>query len=131
MHKIWRFVGIDRFMVLNSVSTYFNYIVAVSAPIHIFLEFFLLTLCAILFPSYWLLSHIIVVETMDSGKRGMYPVAIYIINPWKEYGMGWTEQSDRLLSSLVQYRLSSAQCLLKACTLHIMGHVVVNVMTAN
>ena len=30
----------------------------------------------ILIPSHWLLSHISIVETMDSGERGMNPVAM-------------------------------------------------------
>ena len=36
------------------------------------------------FPSHWLLSHIIIVETIDSGERGMNPVTS-IINHRKEY----------------------------------------------
>ena len=28
------------------------------------------------FPSHWLVSHIIIVEAMDSGERGMNPVAM-------------------------------------------------------
>ena len=39
----------------------------------------------IFFPSHWLLSHITIVETADSGERGMNPVAMTIINPRKEY----------------------------------------------
>ena len=39
----------------------------------------------IFFPSHWLLSHITIVETTDSGERGMNPVAMTIINPGKEY----------------------------------------------
>ena len=38
----------------------------------------------VLFESHWLLSHITFVETMDSSKRGMNPVAMTIINPRKE-----------------------------------------------
>ena len=37
------------------------------------------------FLSHWLLSHIIIVVTMDSGERGMNPVAITIISAQKEY----------------------------------------------
>ena len=33
----------------------------------------------------WLLSHITIVETMDSSEIGMNPVAMTIINPQKEY----------------------------------------------
>ena len=38
-----------------------------------------------IFPSHWLLSHITIVETTDSGERGMNPVAMTVINPRKEY----------------------------------------------
>ena len=57
----------------------------VSAPIHAFLEFFIPVLCTIFFQNHWLLCHITTVETMDSGESGMNPVAMTIINPWKEY----------------------------------------------
>ena len=40
---------------------------------------------AIVFLSHWLLSLITIVETTDSGERGMNPVAMSIINPRKEY----------------------------------------------
>ena len=63
----------------------FNYIVAASAPIHAFLEFCQPVLRAIFFPSHWLLSHITTVETTGSDERGMYPVAMIIISPWREY----------------------------------------------
>ena len=39
----------------------------------------------IFFQSHRLLSHITTVETMDSDERGMNPVAMAIINHWKEY----------------------------------------------
>ena len=32
-----------------------------------------------------MLSHITIVETKDSGERGMNPVAMAIISAWKEY----------------------------------------------
>ena len=62
---------------------YFSYIMVDSAPIHAFLE--VPELRTIFFPSLWLLSHITSVETQESGDRGMNPVAITIINNWKEY----------------------------------------------
>ena len=43
------------------------------------------TFCIIFSPSHWLLSHITIVKTMDSGERGMNPVAMSINNPQKEY----------------------------------------------
>ena len=39
----------------------------------------------IFFPSHWLLSHITIIETTDSGEKGMNTVATTIINPRKEY----------------------------------------------
>ena len=57
----------------------FIYILAATAPIHAFLK----VLSTIFFPSHWMLSHITIVETMDSSERGMNPTAMTIINPWK------------------------------------------------
>ena len=37
--------------------------------------------CTLFFPSHWLLSHITIIETMDSRERGMNPVAMTIIIP--------------------------------------------------
>ena len=37
------------------------------------------------FSGHWLLSHITIVDTIDSGERGMNPVAMTIINRRKEY----------------------------------------------
>ena len=45
------------------------------------------------FPSYWLLSHKIIVKTMDSIVRGMNPVAMIITNPWKKY---WPRRRSNL-----------------------------------
>ena len=57
-----------------------------SSPIRAFLESCLPVLCTVFFlPSYWLLSHITIVETMDSDERGMNPAAMTIISPRKEY----------------------------------------------
>ena len=73
-------------MVSNTVfQQYFSYIVAFSAPIHTFLEFFQQVLRTIFFPSHCLLSHITIVDTMDSSEREMNPVAMAIINLQKEY----------------------------------------------
>ena len=49
----------------NSMSI----IASASAPIDAFLEFLKPVLCTILFLSHWLLSHITIVETMDSSER--------------------------------------------------------------
>ena len=57
---------------------------AASVPTHAFLAFFTPLFQTISFPSDWLLSHITIVETMESGERGMIPVAMTIINPRKE-----------------------------------------------
>ena len=58
---------------------YISYIAVASAPIHTFLEFFLLVLHAIFFASQSLLSHITIIETMDSRERGMNLVAIFLV----------------------------------------------------
>ena len=58
------------------LETFFSYIVAASASNHAFLEFLLPLLSRVFFPSHWLLSHITIIETMDSDKRGMNPVAM-------------------------------------------------------
>ena len=60
----------------------------------------------IFFPSHWLLSHVTIIETTDSGERGMNPVAMSIINPRKEYSRVWDRTSDLLFSSPQCYRLS-------------------------
>ena len=70
---------------LMPFSTYFSCTEEASAPIHAFLEFSWPVLCSIFFPNHWLLSHINIVKTMDSRERGMNPVAMTIINPWKDY----------------------------------------------
>ena len=56
-----------------------------TAPIHAFLEFLSSVLCTIFFSSHWLLSNISLIETMDSGERGINPVTINTMNPLKEY----------------------------------------------
>ena len=56
-----------------------------SASIQAFLEFLQPVLCTVFFQSHWLLSHITIVKTKDSGEKGMDPVPMTIINPRKEY----------------------------------------------
>ena len=53
--------------------------------------------------SHWLLSHITIVETVDSGERGMDPVAMTIINPRKEYwpSHGSNQQPPFLKSTML------------------------------
>ena len=70
--------------VFNSIS------VRSRRPVHLSilswsLEFFSPVLGTIFLPSHWLLSHLTIVETTDSGDTGMNPVAMTIINPRKEY----------------------------------------------
>ena len=72
-----------------------------SAPIYAFLEFLKPVLRTIFFPSHWLLSHILIVETTDSGERGMNPVAM--INPKKEYWPCRDRTSDLLFLSPQRY----------------------------
>ena len=49
------------------------------------MEFFSPVLCTVFFASNGLLSYITIVETMDSGERGLNPVGMTIINPQIEY----------------------------------------------
>ena len=51
------------------IAVFNSNIASVSAPIDAFLEFLKLVLGTILFLSHWLLSHITIVETMDSSER--------------------------------------------------------------
>ena len=72
-------------MVFNTV---FNSISVISQlPVHLPVLFrsSLLVLRTIFCLGHWMLSHVTIVETMDSGERGMNPVAMTIINPRKEY----------------------------------------------
>ena len=67
-----------------------------SAPIHVFLEF----LIPVVFLSQWLLSHITIVETMESIQSGMNPVTMTIINPHKNIGRAWgSHQQPPVLKS--------------------------------
>ena len=43
----------------------------------------------VFFPCHWLLSHTTIVQTKDSGERGMNPITMTIINPRKKY---WPSQ---------------------------------------
>ena len=83
-----RYIALIDSMVFNAV---FNTISVVSRrPVHLpMLSWSSLksVLLIIFFPSNWLLSHIIIVEIMDSGERGMNPIVMTIINPRKEYWM--------------------------------------------
>ena len=57
-----------------------------------------------IFPSHWLPSQIPIVETTDSGERGINLVAMTVINSRKEY---WPSRGSSLLfSSPQRYRLS-------------------------
>ena len=67
----------------------------------------------IFFPSHWLLSHITIVETTDSGERGMNPVAMTIIIPRKEYwpSRGLNQRPPVLKSATLSTELwNSARC---------------------
>ena len=66
MMLVWMFL-IDC-AVFNAVCNII-YVAAACAPIHAFVSFILPVLRTILFPSYWLLSYKIIVETMHSGER--------------------------------------------------------------
>ena len=96
---IWRMIDC---MVLNTV---FNSISVISRqPVHIFMlswsSFKHSVLCTIFLPSHSLLSHITTVETMDSGERGINPVAMTFISPWRKYWPRWgSNQRPTVLKS--------------------------------
>ena len=70
----------------------------------------LLVFHTIFFPSHWLLSHITVVETLDSGERGMNPFAKTIINPWKEY---WPSHGLNQLPPVLKSRMLPTELFIK------------------
>ena len=78
------------------------------------------------FSSHWLLSHITIVETTESGERGINLVAMTIVNPRKEY---WPSQGSNqrppALKSCTGHKLrEEASCvLMKSRTNTKMGHV--------
>ena len=86
---------------LTQFQRYFSYIAADSAPIHAFLEFFNQLSAQYSFKATGCFSHTTIFEIMDSGERGMNPVAITIINPRKEYwpSRGLNQQSPVLMSA--------------------------------
>ena len=63
-------------------------------------------LCTLFYASNWLFSHITIVETTDSCRRGMKPVAITIINPRNDYWPSRGSNQRPLFLSSVWYRLS-------------------------
>ena len=69
---------------------------AASAAIQTFLEYS----ATIFFPSHWLLFDINVVETTDSGERGIDPVEMTIINSRKEYWPNRVSNQRPLYSAL-------------------------------
>ena len=61
-------------------------------PVHISMlswSTFLPVLNRMFFSSSWLLSQITIRESTVSGERGMNPVAMTIINPWKKSGLSF------------------------------------------
>ena len=68
-----------------------------------------LELRIIFLPSRWLLSHIIVVETMDRSERVMNPVAMTIVKPRKEYWPSRGSNQD-LFSNIAHASLQTDLC---------------------
>ena len=66
----------------------------------------LLVLSTIFYSSYWLLSHITVVETMDSAEREINPLLMTFINRRKKNRRAGDRASNLLFFSPVRYRLS-------------------------
>ena len=87
--RYWNFIDC---VVFNIIFNLIQFATA-SASIYAFLEFFLLVLHTVFFQNHWLLSHIIIAETMESGERGINPVTMTIINLQTEY---WTSKISNL-----------------------------------
>ena len=64
----------------------------VSSSIYVFLTSNLHNILS----KHWLLFTTTIVATKDSGERGMNPVAMTIINPWKEIGQAGDRTSDQV-----------------------------------
>ena len=94
-------IMIDDCMVFNAVFNFFIFHRGDQCTYSCFPGILFTNSFYIFFRSHWLLFHITIVETMDSGERGMT-----MINPRKEY---WPspgiEPTNSLLSSPVSYRL--------------------------
>ena len=78
---------------------------AASAPIMLSWIFISPVIRKILIPSHWLLFHITIVGTMDSGKKVMNRVAMTISSPRKNIDRAGDRTSDPLFSSPVRYRV--------------------------
>ena len=91
------FPGASRgVIVLEWVNAVFNSISVISRwPVHLSMLSWSYS-NTLFFPSHWLLSHITIFETRDSGERGMNPVAMTIINPRKE---DWPSMGSPVLKS--------------------------------
>ena len=84
--------------VKTSFQHHYSYITA-TAPIHAFLGFFLPVLSTTFFPCNCLLFNITIGKTMDGPERGMNPVAISVIDPYKEHSASWGSNQWPVLKS--------------------------------
>ena len=109
--NLWRIIRIEwLYAVQRCFQRYFSYITAASAPNHAFFELFLPALRTIFFPSHWLLTHLTIVETTDSGERWINPATMTIINPRKEYwpSLGSSQRPPFLKSETLPTELWSS-----------------------
>ena len=82
------------YIIFNSIS------VISKQPVHLSKLSWSSVLCTIFFPSHWLLFHVTTVKAMDSGERGMNPVTMTIINPWKEF---WLSRGSNQPPPVLKY----------------------------
>ena len=80
------------------------YFAAASAPIHAFPEFFFLQY----YGRYTFQDNTTIIKTMDSGERGMNPVAMTISILGKNIGQASDRTTDLPFSSSVRYRMSGS-----------------------
>ena len=99
----------DWFIDCRVFNAVFNSISVISRwPVHLSMlswsSFFQPVLCTRFFPSHWMLSQITIVETTDSGERGINPAAM---TPRKEYwpSRGSNQQPPVLKSATLPFEL--------------------------
>ena len=102
-----------------SISTVFQINCGSQCTYPCFLGVFFLK--TVFFPSHWLLSQITIVETTDSGERGMNPVTMTVINPRKEYWLSWgsNHRPPVLKSAMLPTELWGSAKEFKGCLLRI------------
>ena len=93
---------------IRYLQYYFSFILVASPLIHAVLSFLLQVVGTIFFQNHWLLSQIIIVESIFSVEEELSPIVMTISNPGQENSRDG-DQTDYLqfLSPELRYRGSS------------------------